>query len=194
MTIGGFVPFKLTVCGIDELAGHCNVGVSHVLSILDPHYPPPAAIGSFGEHKRLEVRFHDVIENIPGFTPPERNDVEQVLAFGRELIQDTNGQAHLLVHCHMGISRSTAAMILILAQARADRPAAEALARVTQIRPRAWPNLRMLEFGDALLGRNGEIVRAAHAHYRSVVGQRPEVALAMIAAGRAREIASRLRG
>ena len=30
-------PFKIRVCGIDELAGHCDAGVSHILSILDPN-------------------------------------------------------------------------------------------------------------------------------------------------------------
>lgn len=190
----GFVPFKLTVCGIEELAGHCDVGVSHVLSILDPDYPPPPAFGSFGEHKRVEIRFHDIIEHIPGFVAPERDDVERVLAFGRDLMREEASHAHLLVHCHMGISRSTAAMTLILAQARADRPAAEALAQVARIRPHAWPNLRMLEYGDVLLGRNGEIVGAARAYYRSLVGRRPELALAMIAAGRGREVTGSTRG
>jgi hypothetical protein len=32
-------PFKTSVCGIDELAGHCESCVSHVLSILDPDWP-----------------------------------------------------------------------------------------------------------------------------------------------------------
>ena len=31
-----FVPFAITVCGIEELYGHCATGVSHVLSLLDP--------------------------------------------------------------------------------------------------------------------------------------------------------------
>jgi hypothetical protein len=31
-------PFEITVCGIDELAGHGAVGVSHVLSIRN-HEP-----------------------------------------------------------------------------------------------------------------------------------------------------------
>jgi hypothetical protein len=36
-----------------------------VLSILDPDWPVPEAFGSFGEHKKLELRFHDVIEGKP---------------------------------------------------------------------------------------------------------------------------------
>ena len=49
-------PFKIRVCGIDELAGHCDAGVSHVLSILDPDWPVPEAFRAFGEHAKLELR------------------------------------------------------------------------------------------------------------------------------------------
>jgi hypothetical protein len=56
------VPFKITVCGIEELGNHCDVGVSHVLSILDPSAPELPVFGSFGEHERIELRFDDVVE------------------------------------------------------------------------------------------------------------------------------------
>ena len=57
-----FPPFKFSVCGIEELNRHCEAGVSHVLSILDPGWPVPEVFGVFGEHAKLELRFHDVIE------------------------------------------------------------------------------------------------------------------------------------
>jgi predicted protein tyrosine phosphatase len=182
------VPFELTVCGIEELAGHCEVGVSHVLSILDPGYPEPPAFGSFGEHRRLELRFHDIIDETPGMLLPTREDVAKVLTFGRDLLAEPRAQAHLLVHCHAGISRSTASMMLILAQARPDLPARDIVSQVVNIRSRAWPNLRILEYGDALLGREGEIVAAAHERYREVVSRRPEWGQFMTEAGRSREV------
>ncbi len=100
--------------------------------------------------------------------------------------------AHLLIHCHAGVSRSTASAALILAQSRPDRPAREALEAVSQIRPRAWPNLRILEFGDELLGRNGEIVAAVAAIYRRVLDREPGLQEAMIDGGRAREVRAAL--
>jgi predicted protein tyrosine phosphatase len=186
--VSRLVPFELTVCGIDELAGHCEVGVSHVLSILDPGFPEPPAFGSYGEHRRLELRFHDIIDEMPGMLPPRQDDVASVLAFGRDLLAEPREQAHLLVHCHAGISRSTASMMLILAQARPDVSARDIVSQVVQIRPRAWPNLRILEFGDTLLGRKGDLVAAAHERYRAVVEQRPEWRQFMLDSGRAREI------
>lgn len=187
-TTSRLVPIQLTVCGIEELAGHCEVGVSHVLSILDPGHPEPPAFGSFGEHRRLELRFHDIIEDTPGMLPPREEDVATVLAFGRDLMAEPPAQRHLLVHCHAGISRSTASMMLILAQARPDIPARDIVSHVVSIRPRAWPNLRILEFGDAMLGRKGDLVAAAHDRYRVVVQQRPEWKQYMLESGRGREV------
>jgi predicted protein tyrosine phosphatase len=115
-----------------------------------------------------------------------REDVVALLRFGRDLMREP--EAHLLVHCHMGISRSTASMALILAQARPDRPALEALAEVRRIRDRIWPNLRVIELGDELLGRGGELVGAAIARYRHVIERRPDVAQTMTEMGRGREV------
>jgi predicted protein tyrosine phosphatase len=183
-----FVRFPITICGIEELAEHCGLGVSHVLSILDPAAPQPPAFGSFGEHERVELRFHDVIEERPGHVVPSRGHVEEILAFGRDIMVEPPSDAHLLVHCHMGISRSTAAMTLILAQARPDRSASEVFAEILRIRDRAWPNLRMLEFGDALLGRNGEIVDAVSSVYMRQLQRRLHLEEDLRNGGRAREV------
>src|SRR5579863_9041833 len=183
-------PFRVTICGIAELDEHCAAGVTHVLSILDPEWPDPPAFAAFAPHRRLALRFHDIIEPTPDRLLPSRDDVARLLAFGRELGEPPGG--HLLVHCHAGVSRSTAAAALILAQAYPDRPAHEALDAVARIRPRAWPNLRILEFGDALLGRNGEIVAAAGETYRRVLDREPFFGDAMIDGGRGREVIAAL--
>ena len=183
-------PPRITICGIPELGEHCAAGVTHVLSILDPDWPDPTAFAEFAPHRRLALRFHDIIEPIPDRLAPSREDVARLLAFGRELDGASNG--HLLVHCHAGVSRSTASAALILIQARPDRPPSEALEAVAQLRPRAWPNLRILEFGDALLGRGGEIVAAAGAIYRRVLAREPGFREAMIEGGRAREVVAAL--
>ena len=187
-----FTRFRVTICGIPELDEHSAAGVTHVLSILDPDYPDPASFAAFPPHRRLALRFHDIIEPAPGRSAPAREDVERLLLFGREL--DEPAGSHLLVHCHAGVSRSTAAAALILAQAHPDLPAGEALDAVARIRPRAWPNLRILEFGDALLGRNGEIVAAAGAIYRRVLDREPYMGEAMIEGGRSREVLAALIG
>ena len=185
-----FAPFRLTICGIPELDEHCAAGVTHVLSILDPDWPDPPAFAAFPPHHRLALRFNDIIEPRPDYLAPASADVARLLAFGRE--PDLTAGSHLLIHCHARVSRSTAAAALILAQARPDRAAGEVLEAVAQLRPRAWPNLRILEFGDALLGRNGELVAAVAAIYRRFLEREPTFEEAMIDAGRSREVIAAL--
>ena len=180
------IPFKITICGIHELPDHREIGISHVLSILDPDWPVPDAFGSFGEHERLELRFHDVIEQVPDMIPPQEKHVAQLLAFGRNLMAEPAPGAHLLVHCHAGVSRSTASMILIVAQAQPQLAASVTAQEVLRIRPQAWPNLRIIEMGDAMLGRGGEVIEAVREIYRVQLSRRPELATSMADGGRGR--------
>ena len=137
----------LTVCGLDELDGHAARGVTHVLSILDPEWPDPEAFLAFDPHFRATLRFHDAIEPAPGIVLPETSDVEKILAFGR----DAGDVSHLLIHCHAGISRSTAAMLMILSQAHPDDSEDAVADRLVAVRPQAWPNSRMVGFADEFL-------------------------------------------
>jgi len=187
-------PFMITVCGLEELAGHADRQVSHVLSILDPDQPEPEAFGAYGEHARLELKFHDIIEETPGFRAPQPEDVAKMLEFGRDILRDPENLRHLLVHCHMGISRSTAAMALLLAQALPDAPASEVMAHIVRIREKAWPNLRILMFGEEQLGRKGELSSAAGAVYRLQLERQPEIKTFFAESGRGREIEIALNG
>lgn len=161
-----FVPFRTTVCGIQELPDHALAGVTHLVSILDPDREPLTAFDDYGPHHRIDLRFDDIVIELPERMAPLDRHLERVLAFGQRLSAEARAEDHLLVHCHMGISRSTAAMALILTQARPDRPAVEALAEVVRIRPQAWPNLRMLEIGGDILGRRQELLEAVREVYQ----------------------------
>jgi predicted protein tyrosine phosphatase len=195
------LPFRLTICGLDELAGHSAGGVTHVLSILDPDWPALEAFYAYAPHRRLELRFHDVIDPAPGWVLPQQEHVERLLAFGRDLIGENlrageaaSAGSHLLVHCHAGVSRSTAAAALLLVQAQPERSSAAALAAIAAVRPRAGPNLRISEGGDALLGRGGELVAATREHYRRALAAQPGLAAALAAGGRSRELGPTPRG
>ena len=178
--------FRITVCGLHELAGHAGASVSHVLSILDPDWPAPTAFGLYGEHARLELRFHDIIDETSGMLPPTREHVRQLLAFGRGLPAEAD--AHLLVHCHAGVSRSSASMALLLAQAMPECPGPDLFREILRIRPEIWPNLRIIELGDHALGRDGALITSVHDVYRLQISRRPELAEQFKIGGRAREV------
>jgi len=165
----------LTVCGLDELDSQSARGVTHVLSLLDPDWPEPAAFEAFGPHLRATFRFHDAIEPVPGAVLPQKEHVEAILAFGR----DAGDVSHLLIHCHAGISRSTAAMLMILAQAHPRESEHSLVDRLLKIRPQAWPNSRMVAFADAHLGRDGQLIAALGGLYARRLKAQPDLAAAM---------------
>jgi predicted protein tyrosine phosphatase len=179
----------LTICGLEELESHSSRGVTHVLSILDPGWPEPDVFGRYDAHHRSTVRFHDAIAPEPNIVLPRREDVETILSFGRTIeAQSGSAERHLLVHCHMGISRSTAAMTMLLAQAHPERDEAEIADHIREIRPIAWPNLRMVAFADDLMGRNGRLVAAAARIYAKSLAARPELAESMTRINRGPEV------
>lgn len=180
--------FKLTVCGIEELTEHCEARVSHVVSILDPAWPVPPALDRYRDYERLQLRFDDVIEPVPGKAPPNPQHIRQLLDLGRRMIAEPAAKRHLLIHCGAGFSRSPAAGALLLAQMTPSLASGDIAAAVLRLRPTAWPNLRMIELGDGLLNRRGELVEAASRIYRHRLAQQPGLAELMIANGREREL------
>ena len=179
---------RVTICGLDELHRHGAAGITHVLSILDPGHPDPADFDDYGTHRRLTLRFHDIIEPVPGHVAPDATHIEQLLAFGRDLGgTDEEVSRHLLVHCHLGVSRSTAAVATIMAQHHKGAET-DVFERLLRIRRRAWPNSRMIAIADDLLGRNGRLVAALKELYRHQIANRPEIAAAISRIGRQHEI------
>ena len=178
------------ICGLDELIGHQGRGVTHILSILDPEWPDPAAFQAFDPHFRATLRFHDAIEPGPDILLPQKADVEAILTFGRDAAE----AGGLLIHCHAGISRSTAATLMILAQAHPHEGEDELADRLLQTRPQAWPNSRMITFADELLDRSGRLMAATAGIYAQQLVRRPELGETMRRLNRGREVELGLNG
>ena len=180
------LPYRITICGLSELAGHAHAGFSHVLSILDPAWPDPDDFGRYGPHRRVVYRFDDVVEVGFGYTAPTRRDVEGILEFGRELLDQPPEQ--LLIHCHAGVSRSTATAAMLMAQNNPGRER-EVFEELERMRPRSWPNGLILRIADALLEREGALLAALRVHQRRIASAYPEFAELLARYGRAHEIA-----
>ena len=178
------------ICGLDELVGHQGLGVTHILSILDPEWPDPEAFQAYDPHFRATLRFHDAIEPDRDVLLPQKADVEAILTFGRDAAE----AGGLLIHCHAGISRSTAATLMILAQAHPHEGEDELAERLLQTRPQAWPNSRMITFADELLDRNGRLMTAIAGIYTRQLEKRPEIGETMRRLNRGREVELGLTG
>jgi predicted protein tyrosine phosphatase len=180
----------LTICGLEELDEHSSRGVTHVLSILDPAWPDPPAFERYDAHHRMVLRFHDVIEPGPGLIMPEVEHVEAVLGFIDDLLAEErrHQDGHVLIHCHAGISRSTAAMAMLLAKTYPDLDEGALMERLFAIRAKAWPNSRMIGFADEILGRGGRLSEAARQLHARQLAIRPNLAQLMRDLGRGREV------
>ncbi len=178
---------RFTVCGIPEIGTFRAEKVTHVVSIADPGTPVETYFLDYDPHHRLDLRFHDIIEERPGEIAPQRADIETILAFGEEMARHGTSLRHLLVHCHMGVSRSTAAMAMLLLQRMPGREE-EVVETVTSIRPQAWPNSRMLRFAEEALGSRGRLAAAFAPQYRRVAETRPDLVAMLREVGREREI------
>ncbi|AOO79217.1 tyrosine phosphatase family protein [Bosea vaviloviae] len=180
----------LTICGIEELPAQSERRVTHVLSLLDPGLAELDAFGAYGEHHRVTLRFHDILAPSQGYTHPEPKHVEAILGFGESLREGVAGrvEGHLLVHCHMGISRSTAAMLVLMAQNDSEASEDELFDRLRSVRPQAWPNSVMIGFADEQLDRGGRLVEALRRHYGHQLKIQPQYQDWMTRLGRQSEL------
>ncbi len=174
----------IVICGLHELDGSLDARVTHVLSILDPGTPEPVKFAELAEGRLLRLRFHDIIEEMPARDAPTATHIAAIVGFGDLLAAHAGHRA--LIHCHMGISRSTAAAIILLANHGGD--ADTAVARVTELRPAAWPNLRMIELADRLLDLDHRLVRAVRRHHARALLRQPDLRETFMRHGRAREV------
>jgi predicted protein tyrosine phosphatase len=184
--IRSLVRYDISICGIPELPLFREAGVSDVLSIIDPASPEPEAFASFAPHRRRTLRFDDLLSEVPGMLAPGEADVRAILEFGAEL-ESRGDTAHVLVHCHGGISRSSAAAALLLAQHNPGREE-DAFMALLEIRPQAWPNTRMVALADALMERHGALSAALAAYRRALLGVRPHLATMVVSIGRDHEL------
>jgi len=181
----------LTICGIEELPAQSARKVSHVLSLLDPGVPELTPFAAYGAHERTTLHFHDIIAPQEGRVHPTEAHVAEILDFGVKLRESAlkRQDGHLLVHCHMGISRSTAAMLSLMAQVDPQESEDALFARLRTIRPQAWPNSVMIGFADAQLKRGGKLTDALGRHYAHQLEAQPRYRQWMADLGRGAEVA-----
>ena len=152
----------LIVCPLHEVEAElARSRPSRLVSLLAPDQLEPDAPAGL---PRLTLRFHDISEPREGLVAPSRAMVAELLAFGAAWRE----QGPLLVHCWMGISRSTAAALALACAVDPARDVLEIAVALRQLSPTATPNPLIVAFADDLLGRGGKLADAAAAIGRGV--------------------------
>lgn len=140
----------LAVCSLAELPALTKRDPKfwNVISLLGPQIPNPAKV-NFRDHHR--AYFDDVCAVPKTNAEAGRVVVNASTMLGiMKFVDDRPGQP-ILIHCVMGISRSTAMALVLLLRgliaASARNPAAVGMETLITIRPQANPNPLVLKTG-----------------------------------------------
>jgi predicted protein tyrosine phosphatase len=144
--------FEIKICSLIEAESLIRNWATRTVSLIDRAYRGRFSSGDPCIH--CIMKFDDVEADIPslGMIAPTVVDIQNVLRYTAGMTD----QDRLLVHCHQGISRSTAMAISILVQYGME-PAA-ALESILSIRPQMWPNLTVIRLADEAMGQGGKLL------------------------------------
>lgn len=126
--------------------------VAFLISIGEPEDRPPAGYANI--RSKLRLLFADTNEEVEG---PTAEDVRRLISAAKSL---ANRSGRVVIHCQAGISRSTAAAVIVYATLLGPGNEDDAVARVLAVRPGAWPNRRMIALADELLALEGRLIAA----------------------------------
>ncbi len=153
----------MTSIVVTPLARIAEMAVRHraceMISLMakEQSFHRPAVIQA---HRHLLLHMNDIaFKGTGNLVAPDETHVREIIDFAAAWDQT----APLIVHCWMGVSRSPAAAVIAALSLRPNQ-SEEALAqRLRAASPYATPNMRIIEIGDQLLGRDGRLVRAIKA-------------------------------
>ena len=153
------------VCSLARLAETVeDTGARHVISLIGDEARLERPV-SIAPENHLWLRIHDISSPLDGYIMPGEQHIAELLDF----VRDWDRQAPLVVHCYMGISRSTAsafASVCALSPQRDEASIARALRRAS---PTATPNARIVSLADRMLGRSGRMIAAIETIGRGVL-------------------------
>ncbi len=111
-------------------------------------------IGYHNIARKVRLLFGDTLDAETG---PTEADVRKLIEIAQNL---RSCKGKVLIHCEAGISRSTAAALILYACWLGPGREGEAMNLVLAERPIAIPNRRMVELADRVLKRGGRLLEA----------------------------------
>jgi predicted protein tyrosine phosphatase len=140
---------RILVCPQRHLAAAFALGgPADLLSLISPDAPEPQIHPDTG--RRLVLRFNDIDAPRAGLAAPDMAAVATGLAFGA-------AASTLVIHCHAGVSRSTAVAYALACQAMGPGEEVALAHRLRTLSPAATPNRLVVALADQILGRGGRM-------------------------------------
>ena len=149
-------PAMIHVCSLARLEETVEqTGARHVVSLIgdEARLARPSGIAP---KNHLWLRLHDISVPLDGYTAPAEEHITDLFNFVREW----DRRAPLVVHCYMGISRSTASAYVTVCALNPRRDEAGIAQALRRASPTATPNARIVSLADRLLDREGRMIAA----------------------------------
>ena len=153
------------VCSLARLEETVEqTGARHVVSLIgdEARLARPSGIAP---KNHLWLRLHDISVPLDGYIVPAEEHITDLFNFVREW----DRRAPLVVHCYMGISRSTASAFVSVCALNQHRDEGSIAQALRDASPTATPNIRIVSLADRLLGREGRMVAAIEMIGRGVL-------------------------
>ena len=146
---------SIQICSL-EAVRETNLSIFNgVITIEDSTIEDPFRV-EHGSPQQLVLRFDDISEPHPKWIEPQESHIKKALTFA-----DKIGDGALLIHCHAGISRSSAIALAILAKGLGAGKEVEAVKILKKINPDARPNKLLVWMTDEILGRKMKLYNTA---------------------------------
>ena len=129
-------------------------GATHVVSLIDPAIGPEH-IPQIRTAEHIVARLRD--QETAEFTSHFPDIIESLFETVRPAIESPHSR--ILVHCHAGVSRSTAFCYAMIAHRAGKGMENEAFGAFLSIVNKPWPNRRIIEILDRKWERDGALLK-----------------------------------
>jgi len=139
--------FEIKVSNLQDSFYERAKWATKAVGLIDPERN---SIGDKNYHIEL---FHDIPwPNSEMMVSPNPDHLKRIMKFTKNFTDEDK----ILVHCHQGVSRSTAIAIAILIQH--GMTSKEAINKIHEVRDCMWPNDLIIQYTDKYFKLNNELV------------------------------------
>ncbi len=151
---------SIQICSLETAKEIDHSTYDGVITIEDSLVDEPLRINQ-GDCPQLVLCFDDIASPKDDLVLPNKKHVQSALNFADELRGGS-----LLIHCHAGISRSSAVALAIIAKGLGAGIEKQACIELEQVNPNSAPNALVIRFADEILERDGALYEMAKSMVR----------------------------
>ena len=151
---------SIQICSLETAREIDHSTYNGVITIEDSLVGEPLRIDQ-ANCPQLVLCFDDITSPKGDLVLPNKQHIQSALSFASEL----RGSS-LLIHCHAGISRSSAVALAIIAKGLGTAKEKQAFKELERTNPNCAPNALVIWLTDEILERNGALYKMAKSMVR----------------------------